>query len=1103
MSRYRAFISYVHSDNSNAIDRLHRGMARLAIPAYRVRGRPIFRDRTALKAQPNLWNSIATALSDSDFLILCATPDAAQSDWVQREVEYFLNSGKTLEDIIIVLLEGELAWQPAERGERHAFKGNALPQILQDRLDSEPLYVDLRWMVGKRKLSRKENQDFLSSVAGIVARLEGVEKDEVFGADIRYRQTAFGVASLTSLGLILLSVSLYYFSSLARDNAELAKKNEVEAVKQAELARDNEAEAKKQRDNAIANEVEAQRQAKEALAAYLLNQAQFSWQKDRLYGAATTAKLAATSHFLSQTPEAASLINQSMYFVAPEREDLRKTIRLLEPGTPFALGQRPAIFYSTDGGRVGKLIVNNQVDAQKSEIHVALQLANMASGDWQEFDLTENLSQFVSFGSIPGLFSPLTGKTRAHLANDGKSLALCIAEEPDFEDEKDFVHLIFVELAPEQQVIDQAKHELAGFYDECDFSFATNTFHLRTFGTENRTIIVATGDKLSQITVADSDGFISSSALSPDGQFVMATLQDANGAHVLNFRRSNNGQFEILGKYSLSGSTFNPPTTDSVLPKPEGRIENILGSITWSTNSKYFAIVERDTEFGFIRIGIYGVQKDGITYVGNDLIGDDPNPSILSVSDDGTLILALEQGKGLRLRDTTSKQDAFAISEASIRGGVLNFNQGALLYHTPLELHEVDASTTPGLVESKRSYGTTIFIADENKPPLFVSANEDLELTPFKDQLGATLWDFDTSEWYQIHLKSGPGEVVGVEFDEKGKFALISFDSRSFDDVICLASIPDRACIHTEKFRRTDFTLERSIGKRISSDGRYAYYTAEGDWSFEDDADVRDRITVVHRIEGKEFWVRKLAVPAGQNILGASLVDDNSVIVVSAVLDEDRDHERLGSLSLWKIDLTSESEELKIFDLGRVTAGDRSLSMLPVIASSTYEGKILLAIPTVIIDDRNVRFQIQAFDIGSGATKEIASKNNVVSVELNSSKSHLMILSSPDWANGPSIRNKLKFLKGGTEIDIVRLSDGRRVYSREFPNGFESAFFLPNEMSFRVTGLAHMDSKTIQDFVWRPTELIAGVCSFLGGGISRQYWKENVSSSIKYVNACN
>jgi len=72
----------------------------------------VFRDDTSLSATPHLWPTIEQALGQSRFLILLASPEAAASSWVSKEVAYWLEA-KSADTLLIALTDGELAWDNA------------------------------------------------------------------------------------------------------------------------------------------------------------------------------------------------------------------------------------------------------------------------------------------------------------------------------------------------------------------------------------------------------------------------------------------------------------------------------------------------------------------------------------------------------------------------------------------------------------------------------------------------------------------------------------------------------------------------------------------------------------------------------------------------------------------------------------------------------------------------------------------------------------------------------------------------------------------------------------------------------------------------------
>src|SRR5579862_9745249 len=97
-SAYDAFVSYSHGQDAGIAAALQSVVQKLGKPWYRRRALRLFRDDTSLSATPQLWPSIEQALGRSRFLILLASPEAAASPWVDKEVAYWLkhNSAGTV-----------------------------------------------------------------------------------------------------------------------------------------------------------------------------------------------------------------------------------------------------------------------------------------------------------------------------------------------------------------------------------------------------------------------------------------------------------------------------------------------------------------------------------------------------------------------------------------------------------------------------------------------------------------------------------------------------------------------------------------------------------------------------------------------------------------------------------------------------------------------------------------------------------------------------------------------------------------------------------------------------------------------------------------------
>src|SRR5271166_996178 len=89
-ARYCAFISYSHAASALVARGLQKWLQTYAKPWWHWRAVNVFRDETDLTAAPALWSRIALALDQSSHFILLASPNAAQSKWIKREIRHWL-----------------------------------------------------------------------------------------------------------------------------------------------------------------------------------------------------------------------------------------------------------------------------------------------------------------------------------------------------------------------------------------------------------------------------------------------------------------------------------------------------------------------------------------------------------------------------------------------------------------------------------------------------------------------------------------------------------------------------------------------------------------------------------------------------------------------------------------------------------------------------------------------------------------------------------------------------------------------------------------------------------------------------------------------------
>lgn len=236
LKTYWAFISYSSKDAKWG-KWLHRRLENYAIPAE-LRGlklsdgtllgknlRPVFRDRDELAGSAELGPAIEAALKESRFLIVLCSPNAAQSKWVNKEIEDFRSisgDGKVL--ALIVDGEPNATSNPNVDDSLECF-----PPAL--RYPLEPLAGDLRTEAdGKQR-------GFLKILAGIA----DLGFDDLYRRHERaQRKRRFLLASVAAVVIAALAgLSIFAFNqkSIAEAQTDIAEKKTQETEKTLSRAR--------------------------------------------------------------------------------------------------------------------------------------------------------------------------------------------------------------------------------------------------------------------------------------------------------------------------------------------------------------------------------------------------------------------------------------------------------------------------------------------------------------------------------------------------------------------------------------------------------------------------------------------------------------------------------------------------------------------------------------------------------------------------------------------------------------------------------------------------------------------------------------------------
>jgi MTH538 TIR-like domain (DUF1863) len=188
MALYDAFVSYSHAKDKPIAAALQSVIQRLGKSWYQRRALRVFRDDTSLSATPQLWPSIEQALSQSRFLILLASPQAAASPWVNKEVAYWLEH-KGADTLLIAVTEGPLVWDHAV-GDFVWREGMPLPPVLTGRFTAEPKWVDL---TAYRGGADARDSRFIEAGADFAAAIRAQGRPAVAGSPPAAARAALGL----------------------------------------------------------------------------------------------------------------------------------------------------------------------------------------------------------------------------------------------------------------------------------------------------------------------------------------------------------------------------------------------------------------------------------------------------------------------------------------------------------------------------------------------------------------------------------------------------------------------------------------------------------------------------------------------------------------------------------------------------------------------------------------------------------------------------------------------------------------------------------------------------------------------------------------------
>ena len=222
--RYKAFISYSHGDRDWGAW-LQRALETYRVPRRLVGTRgefgdvprrltPVFRDREDLSSASDLTVKVKDSLESAESLVVICSPAAAQSSWVNEEIDYFKSLGRESR-IFALIVDGDP--QPSDP-EQQCFPSALIRN--QDGTVREPLAADARkWADGKLLAKLK-----------IIAGILGIRLDELRRRNMQRRRRNLAIGAVLTLAMLALTGTLLFTTLSSQKEVRMQRSSTEELL---------------------------------------------------------------------------------------------------------------------------------------------------------------------------------------------------------------------------------------------------------------------------------------------------------------------------------------------------------------------------------------------------------------------------------------------------------------------------------------------------------------------------------------------------------------------------------------------------------------------------------------------------------------------------------------------------------------------------------------------------------------------------------------------------------------------------------------------------------------------------------------------------------
>lgn len=208
--KYKAFISYSHKDAAIA-ESIQEMLESYRVPRGRRQGNDrkigkVFRDQSDLPMTDDLPQTICDELNASEYLIVIGSPNAYLSNWVRREIDFFLQNHRR-DNVLMVVAHGD----------PEVVRRQLLPEY------AEPYFLDLS-QSDVKELRRNRKPDFVR----LCAKLLGCNPDDLVRRDQerdRKRRWSW-IGGISAVALTIIAILLWSNLQIDAKNRELEQQNQ-------------------------------------------------------------------------------------------------------------------------------------------------------------------------------------------------------------------------------------------------------------------------------------------------------------------------------------------------------------------------------------------------------------------------------------------------------------------------------------------------------------------------------------------------------------------------------------------------------------------------------------------------------------------------------------------------------------------------------------------------------------------------------------------------------------------------------------------------------------------------------------------------------------